>query len=506
MLGVLRGQRIYLVVACIIFVIFAASRLIHLTGMPIFTDEAIYIRWSQIGARDANWRFISLTDGKQPMFTWIAMVLLRVLPNWDPLFVGRLVSVIAGFLSITGIGVLAYTLLKSKRVALFACFLYAISPFSLMYDRMALYDSLVAAFSIWNLTLAILLVRTNRLDVALVFGLMLGMGMLNKTSGFFSLYLLPLTLILFDWKKSNKVKRLITWAMLAVFAALLSQVLYSVLRLSPLLHIIKDKDALFVYPIGEWVTHPFRFLEGNLRGMFDWLWRYLSVPFVLAVLGSVLTKKISRDRVLLLLWWVVPFFLLATFGKVLYPRYLLFMIMPLFILAATSVDWVFKHVKNRFVLLILFLFLTIPSVYASMYVVVDPSRAMVPRADTGQYVNDWPAGGGVKEVTAYLSKIAESEKIAIYTEGTFGLLPYAIELYLVDHPNVKLKGIWPIPGTPPPEILDDAARVPTFFILNQTQIAPPEWPLEKLYEYQKGINKGSKLRLFRVVPHLALSV
>ena len=59
------------------------TRLTNLTLLPIFTDEAIYIRWSQIGALDANWRFISLVDGKQPMFTWIMMVLFRLFDG-DP--------------------------------------------------------------------------------------------------------------------------------------------------------------------------------------------------------------------------------------------------------------------------------------------------------------------------------------------------------------------------------------------------------------------------------------
>ncbi len=486
--------------------LYFGSRLYNLTSMPIFTDEAIYIRWSQIGARDANWRFISLTDGKQPMFTWVAMVLLRLLPTWDPLFVGRLVSVFAGLGSLIGIGVLAYILSKSKRVAFFASILYILLPLTLLYDRMALYDSLVATFSIWNLTLAILLVRTLRLDVALIFGLLLGAGMLNKTNGFLSLYLLPLTLILFDWKNSHWMKRLVRWVALAVLAGVLSQILYSVLRLSPLLHMVKAKDALFVYPISEWLLHPFRFLEGNLRGMFDWLWRYISVPMVVAVLWAVFGRNITRERLLLFLWWVLPFFLLAMFGKVLYPRYILFMVMPLLVLTAMSADWIMKHVKRPFVTAFLFALLIIPSVNASMHLLVDPSTAPIPGADLGQYVNDWPAGGGVKEVAAFLSKKAATEKIAVYTEGTFGLLPYAIELYLVDHPNVKLKGIWPLSPTPPQEVLDDAFIRPTFLILNQSQIAPPGWPLELIAEYQKGINADRKLRFFRVVPRIAANV
>ena len=63
--------------AVLILAVYAWTRFANLTALPIFTDEAIYIRWSQIGAQDANWRFISLTDGKQPMFTWIMMILLR---------------------------------------------------------------------------------------------------------------------------------------------------------------------------------------------------------------------------------------------------------------------------------------------------------------------------------------------------------------------------------------------------------------------------------------------
>src|SRR6266480_1947423 len=84
-----------------IFTLFFFTRFYNLLGLPIFTDEAIYVRWAQIAKNDATWRFISLTDGKQPMFVWIAMVLMKFIH--DPLLAGRLVSVIAGFLSLVGV-------------------------------------------------------------------------------------------------------------------------------------------------------------------------------------------------------------------------------------------------------------------------------------------------------------------------------------------------------------------------------------------------------------------
>src|SRR3989344_7532028 len=89
--------------------LYLLTRLTNLTQLPVFTDEAIYIRWSQIGAQDANWRFISLTDGKQPLFTWVIMALLRFVPA-DPLFVGRLASVLTGAASLVGMWFLALEL------------------------------------------------------------------------------------------------------------------------------------------------------------------------------------------------------------------------------------------------------------------------------------------------------------------------------------------------------------------------------------------------------------
>jgi len=105
---------VLLIVAGLV-VLYAVTRLTNLTKLPIFTDEAIYIRWSQIGSRDANWRFISLVDGKQPLFTWIMMVFLRVIA--DPLLAGRLVSVLAGAMTTVGMWLTAQELFKSKKIA-----------------------------------------------------------------------------------------------------------------------------------------------------------------------------------------------------------------------------------------------------------------------------------------------------------------------------------------------------------------------------------------------------
>ena len=61
----------------------------NLTKLPIFVDEALYLRWSQIAWKDASWRFISLTDGKQPFYIWFVIPFLKVFKDKEILIIGR---------------------------------------------------------------------------------------------------------------------------------------------------------------------------------------------------------------------------------------------------------------------------------------------------------------------------------------------------------------------------------------------------------------------------------
>jgi hypothetical protein len=365
-----------------------------------------------------------------------------------------------------------------------------------MYDRMALYDSLSGALSIWSLYLSVLLVRLVRLDVALLLGCSLGLGMLNKTSGFLSLYMLPGTLILFDRKKNSIFK----WIGLAILAAIISQLLYCILRLSPLYAMIGQKDTVFVYSFKEWLTHPFNFLYGNIRGLFDWAIHYLTWPvFVTAILTGLSLWKCPREKLLLLGWWFVPFFALALDGRVLYPRFILFMVLPLMILSSVGVVWVWERWRGSVWRWVFAILLFGGSIYTDYYIVTNPLYAPIPPADAGQYIDDWPSGWGIPEVNAFLANEAEKGKVSVYTDGTFGLLPYSIEIYLVDNPNMKIKGLYPITSDMPREALEDAKDHPTYIIFNKIQDIP-QWPLTLVSQYQKGKRENVFMRLYKVLP------
>lgn len=487
----------YVFIGILLVALYVVSRLTNLTKLPIFTDEAIYIRWSQIGSRDSSWRFISLVDGKQPLFTWIMMVYLKVI-KIDPLAVGRLVSVSAGFVSLVGIWFLTKELFRKNSIAFIAAFLYIVSPFTLMYDRLALYESLVSAFTIWNLYLAIVFVKRPRLDIAMIMGLTLGAGMLNKSSGFLSLYLLPFTLLLFDWKGKDVKKRFLQWMMFAGCAAILSQIYYSILRLSPLFSMIETKNAVFVYPLKEWIQHPFRFVLGNLNGLLDWTMNYLTIPiFISAALSALVFFKNFRQKALLVVWWIAPLLGLALFGKTLYPRYVLFMSMPLLVLSAVSIDWVIGKYGKKVLGIVILGVLLFQSVVMSYLIVTNPVDAPLPLSERLQILDDWPAGGGIPEVNRFFGEKIKQGKIAIYTDGTFGLLPYAIEIYYVDNPNAEIHGIWPLPKNIPVDMLSKASEKPVYMILNE-QKDTPDWPMKLIGSYAKGKRQDRTLRLYEI--------
>lgn len=500
-----------------IVAIYVVLRIFNLTNLPIFTDEAIYIRWAQIAKQDATWRFISLTDGKQPMFIWWGMITLKLFA--DPLFAGRMVSVIAGLGTVVGLFFLGNEVFREKSekifsftkksvsIGLLSSAIYVIYPFALVYDRMALYDTMVGMFAVWSLYLLILLVRTLRLDVALISGLVIGGGLLTKTNAFFSLGSIPFLLLLFPFKQKELKSRFLRFIGLCAVVSILSLGLYSILRLSPFYHIIADKNALFVYPLNEWIKHPFTYFGSNLSALVNWFLIYVNVPILLILASFMINKRNLPEKILLVLWFLFPFTYLAFFGKLIYPRFILFMTLPLIPLISYSVIEIFERYKNVLVrgavVVVAFAFY----IYCDFFILTDFVHAPIPRADSGQFVNSWSAGNGVAQSVDYFKQQAEKGKIYIATEGTFGLMPFGLEMYLVDNPNVTIKAYWPINETPQKEITDAAGKMPTYAIFYQPCPScgpnggktPTLWHSKLIATYRQG-NSQDYYSIYRILP------
>lgn len=496
-------KHLQILVPAATILLYLFTRIYNILAIPIFTDEAIYVRWAQIAGTDPKERFISLTDGKQPTFVWLSAFAMRIIR--DPLLAGRLVSVFAGLGSLVGIYVLTTEIFKNRKIGIIAGLIYLIYPFSMVYDKLALYDSLVSMFIIWSLYFEILLVRRIRLDIALILGMIMGGGMLTKTSNDFALILLPFSLLLFNFKEKLWKKNLLKWAVLALISVVIANVIYSILRLSPYFYIIAQKNATFVYPFREWLTHPFTFFAGNARGLIGWLIDYLTIPFGLLVIGAFLIdKKNICEKIFLFAWFISPFLALALFGKVIYPRFLLFMTMPLLALGSYSIFFLLSKLKSNPQKILVLLAFVVVMLWKDYFILTNISRAPIPASDRFQLIESWPSGVGVKETINFLNDKSKNGKIYVGTEGTFGLMPYSLEIYLKDNPNIKTVGFWPMSAVPPKEVLDSAKKIPTYFVFYQpcsvcpaTGVAPKSWPVSKVFQIKKQ-EVGSFYTLYKI--------
>lgn len=479
-------------------IIYFVTRIINIASLPIFTDEAIYIRWAQIALHDSSWRFISLTDGKGPFFIWVMIPFLKFIH--DPLLAGRMVSVVSGFFTMIGIWALTRELFRDKGTAFLAVILYLFYPFAVVYDRMALYDSMVAAFAVWALYFSILLVRKIRLDIAYTLGALVGAGILTKANASFSEILLPFTLLLFDFTGKRPVRRVIKWLMLALLVIFIAQVIYSVQRLSPLYGVIDVKTSTFVYPVGEWVYHPLTFFIGNFKGLTLWLYQYLTIFYILLIIVGLFFSRFSKEKLLLFIYFGVPFIVLALFGKVIFPRFILFMslmLLPVAALGLGAIITVFERIipigkSNSYASLamktVIITCFVLYSAVISWQFIFTPQIAQIAGADRGQYIAEWPAGWGVKESIAYFKDAARNQKIFIATEGTFGLMPEAYEMYFYDNPRITIKGIWPIKNIIPPDLVQKARQMPTYVVFYEpcpdcaaVGSAPPLWSVKQVF-------------------------
>lgn len=494
-----------LLLGSLLLMLYASTRLLFLTKLPIFTDEAIYIRWSQIALQDPAHRFISLEDGKQPLFIWLMLPSLKFIA--DPLLAGRVVSVVAGLATLVGLMALGWRLF-GQRIGWLTGFLYAITPFFLLYDRLALYDSLTAATMAWSLLFAVLLAQTLRLDAALLLGMAAGAGLLTKSSAQFALILLPVTLLVGKGGKKSHLARLLRWLGLAAVAAGLALLFQLLIKLSPLQHMVGLKNQTFIVSFGEFFADPFSRLPGNLRGLTEWLVSYLTVPLVaLGIVGIASNRRQWRKVTLLLLWALVPLGALAVFGRVLYPRFLLFMAVPLVPLIALGAETTHRlmsiglrkiklplAVRAGLVTLIL-----IYPIYFSTQIIFNPLNAPLPLVDRNQLLDDWPSGYGITEVVEFIKQEGKRGPLFVGTEGTFGLTPAALEIYLKDEQNVKIKGYWPISDGMAELVRIANTGIPTYVLFKDTQVPRPDWPLVEAARYQKG--RGSThMILFRVLP------
>jgi len=471
------------------------SRITNLTTIPIFCDEAIYIRWAQVMRAEPSLRFLPLSDGKQPLFMWLVIPFLKVIE--DPLVAGRVVSVLAGFGTMIGVGILSYFLFNKKKISFLAMILYLISPFTFFFDRMALTDGLLSFLGIWFFVFSVWLINDARLDLAMIGGIILGLGLITKSPALFFAVLLPTTLIIFNFKRKNLSLHLIKvvsfWLVIWVFAF----AIYNILRLGPEFHMIAIRNKDYVFSFSEVLKHPIYPFWRNFKNIINWFWILLTPPiFVLGVLGMLeILRKEFKKGVFLLFCFFLPLLAQSAVAKVFTARYILFSVPLFLIFVAFFIEKIFSLFKNKAIGFdILVLVLLLPC-YQIFLLIINPTKAWLPVQERKGYLEEWTAGYGIKEVALYLKKVAQNQKVLIGTEGFFGTLPDGLQIYLEKIPNITIIGVgYPIKGIP--DKLTNALRDNKVFLLvNDSRFEVKETQnLKLISKYPKAENLKTGFR------------
>jgi len=531
MIKFLQKQKWVIMTTLGVLLVFFLIRFINLTILPVFADEAIYIRWSQVMRAEPTLRFLPLSDGKQPLFMWLTIPFLKIFS--DPLLAGRYLSVLAGFGSLVGLVFLAWLLFKEKRISLMTGLFYTTIPFFVFFDRLALVDSLLAMFSIWLAVLSLLLINYQRWDLAMIAGMVLGGALLTKSPAIFFALFLPAALfsrpderrgkkrrtihsgnsalswagrtsLFLSFKKKNNFLRILSlWVIVWVFGFGIYNFL---LRLGPGFQMIAIRNKDYLFSLKEILSHPLDPLKPHLGDLSSWFPNLLTWPIILLSLGGLLIvlKRKFRQTLFLLIWLLIPLLAQSVFAKVFTPRYILFTVWPFLILAAFFLDWLWLRLKQKnWGLIVLLLIILIPALRYDWQLLNNPEKAPLPRNLRNGHLEEWTAGQGLKESAEFFKEKAKSDKVLVGTEGFFGTLPDGLQIYLEGTPNIRVIGVgWPVVKVHP-SLINSLVDNEVYLLVNQSRLnlLPQANGLVLIKEYPKAAwpdGHRDKLLLFQL--------
>lgn len=431
-------------------------------------------------------RFLPLSDGKQPLFMWVVIPFLKFVQ--DPLLAGRLVSVLAGLGTLIGIFVASLLVFKSRKVALIASFIYALSPYAVFFDRLALSDSMLSMFGVWTFIFAYLTTTTGRLDFAMLTGFALGGAWLTKSPALFFALLLP-SLWLFA-KSYKNISRQIFLSLVTVF---IGYGMYNILRLGPNFHQIAIRNLDYVYPYMHILSSPLDPLKPFADRILEYYRMMGPWPLVaMAVIAYFVNWKENWKKIFVLsAWFLGPIFAVSEFSKTMTARYAFFTV-PFVIIFAASLFLTKSRLLSKIATILLIVFVLISAKFDYL-LLNNPEYSNLPRSERSGFLEEWTAGHGIKEVSDYVKNqltMNPSKKIVVGTEGYFGTLPDGLQIYLQDRPQVTVIGVG-LNFTELPKSLVESQKAGnnTYLVVNKSRFNadPDKFGLVLVAAYPKAI-------------------
>lgn len=407
----------------------------YLTKLPIFNDEAIYLDW---GFREINFEdnlYYSLYDGKTPLLMWIFAIFGKIFS--DPLFAGRLVSVIFGFLTLIGIYKIAYKIWDEK-IALLSSLIYSITPIFVFFNRQALMESAVSTIGIWTFYFIQNSIKEKSGKNAIFAGITLGLGFLIKTSSV--IFLLSSLIILLFSFRGNEEKGIVFKKIGLVLASFFASSF--IIFINPMFWEFLPGNSRFVFTAGEILGFPIGAWLSNLYVNIN-ISFFLLTPFIflLAILGIYLLVSDKKQKGFILgLWFIACFFLEISLTRSTSQRYIVSFLPPLVMFSSVGLYFIKDKIKNK-VFQYFLPFLLLPSLVLSFVVTLNPLEYLTffskitPYISYGEYVSGQPSGYGVPEAIDYIKTQSNGSKTMVGIALNTGNPESAIEVYFQKSEN-----------------------------------------------------------------------
>lgn len=449
-----------------IFGLAASLRVVHLNLLPVFADEAIYIRWAQVMRAESTLRFLPLSDGKQPLFMWAVIPTLKFIS--DPLIAGRFVSVLAGLGTTFGVATAAYLLFKNTRLAVIAGLLWVVLPYAVFFERLALVDALLTSFYIWFFNFLLLSAIRSRWDLSMIAGFSLGFAWLTKSPAVFAIALSPSLLLLLPKYSQEHLFRFIFHLLTALVIA---TAMYNVLRLGPEFHMIAIRNRDYIHPLTQVLTHPLDPFIPHLKDTFNFYFYLLTPLGLLFALWGIFAgqRHHLKPRLLLALWWLFPVLAQAFIAKGFTARYLLFTTPFAVIIAGYAIEHVGLRSQKHLLFYLAAALVVVPSLWWDLRLITQPATAPLPRIERSGYLEEWTAGFGLKEVSSALRQAAATGPVVVGSEGFFGTPFDALGMYLNSQNRIRIVGVGVDIDSIPSQLVTAVSDNQVFLVVNSSR-------------------------------------
>ena len=240
-------------------------------------------------------------------------------------------------------------------------------------------------------------------------------------------------------------------------------------------------------PFFEFIKSPFAVLWPNLKLISYYVFSEIGwITGFLGIVGLIfLLIKNLNIGLYLAIWLIAPYFAIAGFSRVIFPRYLIFLATLLTIFSA----YLLSNLKSRilkYILLIVFLSISFYYAYGFYF---NPSSIPFPEIDKGQYVEGETAGWGAREMMEFARKKSKEKQVIILAEGDFGLIGDVLNVFLKDNDKINIRGFWPLDEK---ALFDNQKELKdnlVYVVFSQRKDFPTNWPIKLVKKYDKPGNR-----------------